>query len=167
MLDLSKIILLYQYFFLFGLCILKYNFVNNLEKDSYSNKLHTLQLSQMTKLFKFIIFLQVFFAAHSVWFFSEWQISTYCTRLFLCCMYMYKGRTDGWIVVSVPIPGQDGDRPGKGGIRHSHLWQSPGKFTRKVSIILCTYTAGYCLSLATECFIKVWYLMDIFFFSTN
>lgn len=56
MLDLSKIILLYQYFFLFGLCILKYNFVNNLEKDSYSNKMHTLQLSQTTKLFKFIIF---------------------------------------------------------------------------------------------------------------
>lgn len=56
MLDLCKIILLYQYFFLFGLCILKYNFVNNLEKDSYSNKMHTLQLSQMTKLFKFIIF---------------------------------------------------------------------------------------------------------------
>lgn len=86
MLDLCKIILLNQYFFLFGLCILKYNFVNNLEKDSYSNKMHTLQLSQTTKLFKFIIFLQVFFAAHSVWFFSEWQISTYCTRLFLCCI---------------------------------------------------------------------------------
>lgn len=167
MLDLCKIILLYQYFFLFGLCILKYNFVNNLEKDSYSNKMHTLQLSQTTKLFKFIIFLQVFFAAHSVWFFSEWQISTYCTRLFLCCIYMYKGRTDGWIVVSVPIPGQDRDRPRKGGVRHSHLWQSPGKFTRKVSIILCTYTTGYFLSLATECLVKVWYLMDIFFFSTN
>lgn len=129
--------------------------------------MHTLQLSQMTKLFKFIIFLQVFFAAHSVWFFSEWQISTYYTRLFLCCMYMYKGRTDGWIVVSVPIPWQDSNRPGKGGIGHSHLWQSPGKFIRKVSIILCTCTAGHCLSLATECFIKVWYLTAIFFFSTN
>lgn len=98
----------------------------------------------MTKLFKFIIFFtSILCCPFSMIFLRMTDLDLLYKVVSLLYMYMYKGRTDGWIVVSVPIPWQNRDRPGKGGIRHSHLWQSPGKFIRKVSITLCTYTTGY------------------------